>query len=55
MALLKYFKKTTRTAERTTLPNPEGPLSDLMPSSAIAAANSEVKDLVDVGPTVSWK
>ena len=40
MALLKYFKKVT------VLPNPEGPLSDCMPSAAISSANNEVKDLV---------
>ena len=40
MALLKYFKKVSA------LPNPDGPLSDHMPSAAIASANSEVKDLV---------
>ena len=40
MALLKYFKKAT------VLPNPEGPLSDRMPSAAISAANKEVKELV---------
>ena len=49
MALLKYLKKkTTCIAKHTTLPNLEGPLSDFMPSSAIAAANSELKDLVDI-------
>ena len=40
MALLKYFNKTT------VLPNPDGPLSDRMPSAAISSANKEVKDLV---------
>ena len=40
MALLKYFKKAT------VQPNPEGPLSDRMPSAAISAANKEVKELV---------
>ena len=57
MALLKYLKKkTTGTAECTTLPNPEYPLSDLMPSPAIAVANSELKNLVYVAePTPSQK
>ena len=40
MVLLKYFNKAT------VLPNPEGPLSDSMPSAAISSANKEVKDLV---------
>ena len=40
MALFKYFKKAT------VLPNPEGPLSDRMPSAAISSTNKEVKDLV---------
>ena len=40
MALLKYFKKST------VLPNPDGPLSDRMPSSAIISANKEVESLL---------
>lgn len=40
MALLKYFKKSS------VLPHPNGPLSDKIPSSSIAAANNEVKDQV---------
>ena len=40
MALLKYFNKAT------VLLNPDGPLSDRMPSGAISSANKEVKDLV---------
>ena len=46
--------RTSHTAERTTLSNPEGPLYDLMPLYAIGAAYSKVRDLVDIaGPTVS--
>lgn len=40
MALLKYFKKSSL------LPNPEGPLSDQVPSKAILSANKEVEKLV---------
>uniref|UniRef100_A0A1X7SY85 DDE-1 domain-containing protein n=1 Tax=Amphimedon queenslandica TaxID=400682 RepID=A0A1X7SY85_AMPQE len=40
MALFKYFKKSSL------LPNPEGPLSDRMPSKAILSANREVESLV---------
>ena len=43
MALFKYFKKAT------SLPNPEGPLSDRMPPAAIYSANKEVQDLVIKG------
>ena len=41
MALLKYFKKSS------SLPNPNGPLSQRMPSSSIASANKEVQDVLD--------
>ena len=40
MTLLKYFKKAI------VLPNPDGPLSDRMPSSAILSANNEVESLL---------
>ena len=40
MALYQYFKKST------VLPNPEGSLSNHMPSAAIVSANKEVDDLV---------
>ena len=40
MALLKYFQKVT------VPPNPDGPLSDHVPSAAIASANKEVGYLV---------
>ena len=40
MALLKYFQKVT------VLPNPDGPLSDHVPSPVIVSANKEVRDLV---------
>uniref|UniRef100_A0A1X7SSP5 Uncharacterized protein n=1 Tax=Amphimedon queenslandica TaxID=400682 RepID=A0A1X7SSP5_AMPQE len=39
MSLLKYFNKSV-------LPNPEGPLSDRVPTAVISSANKEVKDLV---------
>jgi hypothetical protein len=44
MALLKYFKR-----KDSVLPSPSGPLSEQMPSSSIASANNEVKDLVFAG------
>ena len=37
MALCKYFKKSS------VLPNPNGSLSDRMPSSVIISANNEVQ------------
>ena len=50
MALLKYLRK-----KATVLPNPDGPLSDRMPSAAISSANNEVKDLVNATPSDSRK
>ena len=41
MSLLKYFQKNP------TLPKPDGPLSSVVPSSTIAAANKEVKQVLD--------
>ena len=41
MALLKYLQRTS------TLPKPQGPLSRIMPSSSVAAANEEVKQVLD--------
>ena len=41
MALHKYFKKAP-----SALRNPNGPLSDCMPSRAISSANREVSSLV---------
>ena len=41
MALLQYFKKSSL------LPNPNGPLSERMPSSSIVSANKEVENLLD--------
>ena len=49
MALLKYLKKAT------VLPNPDGPLSEQMPSAAISSVNKEVKGLVDTTPSGSRK
>ena len=42
MSLLKYFQLAN-----PTLPKPNGPLSTSVPSSSIAAANREVKQLLD--------
>ena len=42
MSLLTYFK-----VAKQTLPKPDGPLSTTVPSSSIAAANKEVKQLLD--------
>ena len=39
MALVKYFQKVS------VLPNTDGPLSDRVPSAAIASANKEVGNL----------
>ena len=41
MALLKYFKKSSF------LPDPDGPISERMPSSSIASANKDVESLLD--------
>ena len=38
MALFRYFEK-----KKDNLPNPNGPLAKAMPSTSIAAANSEVR------------
>ena len=43
MALYRYFK-----ASDTKLPDPRGPLSKDVPSTAIAAANGEVKHVVEL-------
>ena len=45
MALLKYFKPT-KAPMASTLPFPNGPLSEVMPSSSIEAANKEVKSII---------
>ena len=42
MALLKYFKLKSDSV----LPNSNGPLSKLVPSSSIIAANEAVKDAI---------
>ena len=44
-SLLKYFKLTKAPVE-STLPLPSGPLSEVIPSSSIEAANKEVKSIV---------
>lgn len=43
MALWNHFKKSSL------LPNPNGPLSQRMPSSNIASANKEVENVLDRG------
>ena len=45
MALLKYFKPT-KVPTVSTLPLSSGPLSEVMPTSSIEAANMEVKSIV---------
>ena len=50
MALLKYLRK-----KAIVLPNPDGPLSDRVPSAAISSANNEVKDLVNATSSDSRK
>ena len=45
MALLCYLIK--KSVPSSVLPNPEGPLSQHMPSSSIASANKEIKQLID--------
>ena len=42
MSLLKYFQPSPA------LPKPQGPLSKVMPSSSIAAANEEVKRVLEI-------
>ena len=44
MALLKYLKP------KNGLPDPNGPLSNVVSSSAIASANREVENLLDSQP-----
>ena len=48
MALLKYLRAIV-------LPNPDGPLSDRVPSATISSANNEVKDLVNATSSNSRK
>ena len=43
MSLLRYFKSSSDTK----LPDPRGPLSTTVPSSSIAAANAEVKRVIE--------
>ena len=45
MALLKYFKPT-KAPTVSILPLPSGPLSEVMPTSSIEAANMQVKSVV---------
>ena len=52
MALLNYFQPAT-----SMLPKPDGPLSRVIPASSIAAANKEVKKVLDLptGPRAEEK
>ena len=47
MSILKYFKRLDDGSNTNTLPDPEGPLSTLVPSEAIATANKRVRDVLD--------
>ena len=52
MALLKYFKRIEPSKEeriQSVLPKSDGPLARLMPSSAIEAANSAVREIFTDG------
>ena len=42
MALFRYFKR-----EKNNLPDPYGPLAQSVPSTSIAAANSEVLSVIE--------
>ena len=54
MALLKYFKPTNKTVE-SILPDPQGPLSRVVPSSRIEAVNKVVKSIVEEAMKVEAK
>ena len=45
MALLKYFKRET--SENNGLPDPSGPLTKSVPSTSIAAANLNVRSIIE--------
>lgn len=49
MSILKYFKRVDKKScsSSNVLPDPEGPLSMLVPSEAIATANKKVRDVLD--------
>ena len=49
MSILKYLKCVDNGSCSNTnaLPDPEGPLSTLVPSEAIATANERVRDILD--------
>ena len=42
MALFRYFKRESN-AHCSSLPKPDGPLSDVVPAVSIVAANKEMK------------
>ena len=51
-AILKYFKRIEPSKEeriQSVLPKPDGPLARLIPSSAIEAANSAVREIFTYG------
>ena len=50
MALYKYFKPKPSTV----LPDPEGPLAKMIPSSTIEAVNKSEKVIINVGPLNLW-
>ena len=50
MALFRYFKR-----EKGNLPDPHGPLARSVPSTSIAAANSEVSTAIDTASRNSGK
>ena len=50
MALFHYFKR-----EKGNLPDPHGPLAQSVPSTSIAAANSEVSTAIDTASHNSGK
>ena len=47
MTLHQFFKR------ESLLPKPDGPLSAIVPSKSIAAANKEVEKLLDLEPEAS--
>ena len=44
MALFRYFKKKRKSEK---LPDPHGPLAQSVPSTAIAAVNSDVRSTIE--------
>ena len=46
MLILKYFKSVCKKEKDFALPDPSDPLSELVPSLSIEAANSKVSELI---------